>query len=57
MEQKCGMVTQLELYAEELPNQVDLAVAAGTAGSASTGGTLSCPVSSAGCAGTAGSAG
>lgn len=44
---------KLELFAEELPEQQDFAQIASTAGSASSAGTLSCPVgcvSSGGCA-------
>ncbi|MCR8984840.1 thiocillin family RiPP [Brevibacillus laterosporus] len=57
MDQKLGMVSQLELYAEELPAQLDMAIPASSAGSAGSAGTLSTPFSSAGTAGTASSAG
>ncbi|WZX99231.1 thiocillin family RiPP [Bacillus sp. FSL W7-1360] len=48
---------ELELFAEELPSQIDLAVPAGTWTSATTATSASCPASSASSLSTASSAG
>ncbi|ADP33739.1 thiocillin family RiPP [Bacillus atrophaeus] len=57
MSEKDTSIKTLELYAEELPAQVDLATVAGTASTASSFTTASCPATTASTAGSASSYG